>query len=165
MKLFYSVCRSVAYSIPLAILIVGGCGFGQSGYTADGLITVSGKSASFAELTLWSTSDSPAIPVAMARTDEQGRFEFTSAAKLKAGEYAVTCKKFELPSGADLKSDEKPTIKSQASLLSRFEFPQKELPSIFPKRSPLAVDSCGPWLIFYFLSVRRSDPCSLVPVV
>jgi 5-hydroxyisourate hydrolase-like protein (transthyretin family) len=108
MKLFYSVCRSVAYSIPLAILIVGGCGFGQSGYTADGLITVSGKSASFAELTLWSTSDSPAIPVAMARTDEQGRFEFTSAAKLKAGEYAVTCKKFELPSGADLKSDEKP---------------------------------------------------------
>jgi hypothetical protein len=98
MKLFYSVCRSVAYSIPLAILIVGGCGFGQSGYTADGLITVSGKS----------TSDSPAIPVAMARTDEQGRFEFTSAAKLKAGEYAVTCKKFELPSGADLKSDEKP---------------------------------------------------------
>jgi hypothetical protein len=149
MKLFYSVCRSVAYSIPLAILIVGGCGFGQSGYTADGLITVSGKSASFAELTLWSTSDSPAIPVAMARTDEQGRFEFTSAAKLKAGRPTSFPR----------------TIKSQASLLSRFEFPQKELPSIFPKRSPLAVDSCGPWLIFYFLSVRRSDPCSLVPVV
>jgi hypothetical protein len=161
MKLFYSVCRSVAYSIPLAILIVGGCGFGQSGYTADGLITVSGKSASFAELTLWSTSDSPAIPVAMARTDEQGRFEFTSAAKLKAGEYAVT--KSRMKSGRPTSFPR--TIKSQASLLSRFEFPQKELPSIFPKRSPLAVDSCGPWLIFYFLSVRRSDPCSLVPVV
>jgi 5-hydroxyisourate hydrolase-like protein (transthyretin family) len=108
MKWIVSVRRSVAYSIPLAILIVGGCGIGQSGHTADGLMTVGGKSAAFAELTLWSTSGSPATPVAMARTDEQGRFEFTSAAKLQAGEYAVTCKKFELPSGADLKSDEKP---------------------------------------------------------
>lgn len=92
----------------LVLAVLSGCGVGASGEVVDGSLTVGGKSAPFADLTLWSMAEPSPTAVAMTKTDGQGRFEFTAKAKLQAGEYTVTCKRFVLPSGADISSDDKP---------------------------------------------------------
>ncbi len=92
----------------LILAFIGGCGTGPAGETATGLVTIGGKSATNAEVTLWLTSEVPHTAVLMTRTDETGRFKIVREANVAAGEYTVTCNKFVKPSGADLGPDDKP---------------------------------------------------------